>query len=124
MLELERLPLLAASSGGMTEVSYRPEADGEGMEKLIAWATAARPKPNVCPHCRAEHQHPAVTMPMSARRRNQRRQTLDQFERCEHQADAAAGTRRDALVDRVFGIDFTPALQREGRASAMPQQAS
>jgi hypothetical protein len=24
MLELERLPLLAASSGGMTEVSYRP----------------------------------------------------------------------------------------------------
>jgi len=61
-------------------------------------------------------------MPMSARRRNQRRQTLDQFERCEHQADAAAGTRLDALVDQVFGVDFTPTLQREGRASAIPQQ--
>jgi hypothetical protein len=61
-------------------------------------------------------------MPMTARRRNQRRQTLDQFERCEHQADAAAGTRLDALVDQVFGVDFTQALQRKGRASAVAQQ--
>ena len=59
---------------------------------------------------------------MSARWRNQRRQTLDQFERCEHQADSAAGTRLDALADQVFGVDFTQALQREGRTSAIPQQ--
>jgi hypothetical protein len=39
-----------------------------------------------------------------------------------NEADAAAGTRLDALVDQVFGVDFTPALQREGRTSAIPQQ--
>ena len=26
-------------------------------------------------------------------------------------------------MDPVFGVDFTPAPEREGRASAMPQQA-
>jgi len=61
-------------------------------------------------------------MPMSSRRRNQRRQTLDQFERSEHQADAAAGTWLDAFIDQVFGVDFTQALEREGRASAVAQQ--
>ncbi len=59
---------------------------------------------------------------MSARRRNQRRQTLEPFERREHQADAAAGTRLDALIDQVFGVDFTPALQCEGRSGAVAQQ--
>lgn len=67
-------------------------------------------------------QHPVVTMAMPARLSNQRRQTPNQFERREHQADAAAGTRLDALVDQVFGVDFRPALQREGRASSIPQQ--
>ena len=61
-------------------------------------------------------------MAMPARLSNQRRQTPNQFERREHQADAAAGTRLDALVDQVFGVDFRPALQREGRASSIPQQ--
>ena len=61
-------------------------------------------------------------MPMTARGWNQRRQTLDQFERRQHQADATAGTRLDALIDQVFGVDFTQALEREGRASAIPQQ--
>ena len=61
-------------------------------------------------------------MPMSARRRNQRRQTVDPFERREHQADAAAVTWFDALIDQVFGVDFTSTLQSEGRASAGAQQ--
>nr|WP_287635228.1 hypothetical protein [Accumulibacter sp.] len=65
---------------------------------------------------------PVVTMPMPARRRNRRWQTLDQFERRQHYADAAAETRLDALLDQVLGVDLTQALQREGRASAIPQQ--
>ena len=61
-------------------------------------------------------------MSMSARRRNQRRQTLDQFEWREQQADAAAGTWLDALIDQVCDVDFTPTLQREDRSSAGAQQ--
>ena len=59
---------------------------------------------------------------MPARRWNQRRQTLEPFERRQHPADAATGTGLDAFIDPVFGIDFTPALQCEGRASAVAQQ--
>ncbi len=61
-------------------------------------------------------------MPMSARRRNQRRHTLDQVERPEHHADAAAGTWLDALIDQVFGVDFTQTLHSEARSSAVAQQ--
>ena len=61
-------------------------------------------------------------MPMTARGWNQRRQTLEPFERREHPADAAAGTGLDALVDQVFGVDFTQTLQSEGRSSAVAQQ--
>ena len=39
-----------------------------------------------------------------------------------HPAGAAAGTRLDAFIDRVFRVDLSQALQREGRASAIPQQ--
>jgi hypothetical protein len=35
---------------------------------------------------------------------------------------SAAGTRLEALMDPVFGVDFTPVLQREGRSSAGAQQ--
>jgi len=49
--------------------------------------------------------------------------TLDQFERGQHQADAAARSRLDALIDQVLGIDFTQPFQREGRPRAAAQQA-
>jgi hypothetical protein len=93
---------------------------GHGCRRRTVWHAGERS--DLPPQRRVRCQHPVVTMPMSAWRRNQRRQTLDQFEGREHEADAAAGTRLDALVDQVFGVDFTPALQREGRASAIPQQ--
>ena len=59
---------------------------------------------------------------MPARQRNQRRQTVDQFERREHYADVATGARPDALVDRVLGIDFPKSFQREGRSGAVARQ--
>lgn len=62
-------------------------------------------------------------MATPARRRNQCRQTLDQFVRREQQSDAAAGTRLDALIDQVFGVDFTQSFQRKGRPGAVAQQA-
>jgi len=61
-------------------------------------------------------------MPMSARWRNQRHQTFDQFERRQHHADAAAGTWFDALMDQMAGVDFTQTPQREGGASTVAQQ--
>ena len=57
------------------------------------------------------------------RRRDQGRQTLDQFERGQHQADAAARARLDALIDQVLGIDFTQPFQRKGRSGAIAQQS-
>jgi hypothetical protein len=63
-------------------------------------------------------QHPVVTMAIPARRRNQRRQTVAQFEGRQHQTHAAAWTQLDALVDQLPGVDFTPTLQREVRTSA------
>ena len=60
---------------------------------------------------------------MPAWRRDQGRQTLDQFEWGQHQADAAARSRLDALIDQVLGIDFTQPFQREGRPGAVAQQA-
>jgi hypothetical protein len=60
---------------------------------------------------------------MPARWRNQGRQSLDQFEWGQHQADAAAHSRLDALIDQVLGIDFTQPFQREGRPRAAAQQA-
>jgi hypothetical protein len=55
-------------------------------------------------------------MAMPARRRNQGREALHQFERCEHQADAAARTWFDVFMGQVFGVNFTQSLQREGGA--------
>jgi hypothetical protein len=60
---------------------------------------------------------------MPARWRNQGRQSLDQFEWGQHQADAAARSRLDALIDQVLGIDFTQPFQREGWPRATAQQA-
>ena len=59
---------------------------------------------------------------MPAWRRNPRRQTLDQFERRQHQADTAARPQLRALVAPMLGIDFTQALQREGRPGTRPVQ--
>jgi len=59
---------------------------------------------------------------MAARRRNQRRQTVEQLLRCPHQADAATRPRLHALIDQVLGIDFTQALQRKCRTGAVAQQ--
>jgi hypothetical protein len=48
--------------------------------------------------------------------RNQRRQLLDQFEwGGQHQPNAAARSRLDALIDQALCIDFTQPLQRKGR---------
>lgn len=45
-----------------------------------------------------------LPMPMSARRwRNQRSQSLDHFERREHQADAAAESRPYGLIEQALG---------------------
>ena len=43
---------------------------------------------------------------MPTRRTNQRRQTLDQFERRREQADTAAGAGFETLVDRMLGVDL------------------
>jgi len=48
---------------------------------------------------------------------------IEQFERGEYQADAAARARLDALVDEVLGIDFAQSFEREGRPGAVTQQA-
>ena len=60
---------------------------------------------------------------MPAWRRNQGRQAVDQFEGCQHQADAAARPRLDALIDQVFGVYFTQSFQGKGRPGAVAQQA-
>jgi hypothetical protein len=88
------------------------------IKNFIIWATAVQPKTDLFPQRRVGCQHPVLTMLKSARGRNQRRQTLDQLERRQHQAVAAAGTQLDALIDQVVGVDFTPTIQRDGRASA------
>ena len=61
-------------------------------------------------------------MPMPARRRNQRGEAVEQFQRRQHQADAAAGTGLDALVDQMLGIDFAQPLQCKRRPGAVAQQ--
>ena len=59
---------------------------------------------------------------MSARRWDQCGQAIEQFKRGEHQRDAAARARLDALIDEVLRIDFTQPLQRKGRPGAVTQQ--
>jgi hypothetical protein len=49
--------------------------------------------------------------------------TLELIERGQHQADAAASSRLDALIDQALRIDFTQSFQREGRPRALAQQA-
>lgn len=75
------------------------------------------------PQRRIGCQHAVSAVAMPAWRWNQGRQTLDQFERGEHQADATARAWLDAFIDQVLGIDFTQSLQRKGRPGAIPQQA-
>jgi hypothetical protein len=53
----------------------------------------------------------------------QGRQPLDQFAWGQHQADAAARSRLDTLIDQALRIDFTQSFQREGRPGAVAQQA-
>jgi hypothetical protein len=86
--------------------SSRPEAAGEVIENFVVLATAVLPKPDRCPQWCAECQYAAVTMPIPARRQNQRRQ-MDQFERGEQQVDAATGTRLAPSINQVFCVDFT-----------------
>ena len=61
-----------------------------------------------------------VPRPMPTRGRNPRRHTLDQFERCEYQANAVVGTPLGTRVDQAFDVDLTQTLQSQGGSSAMP----
>jgi len=45
-------------------------------------------------------------MSMPPRRRNQGRQTLDQFERRQQHTDTATGAGLEALADQMLGVDL------------------
>jgi len=60
---------------------------------------------------------------MPTRRRDQCRQTVDQFERRQEQADTAAGAGLEALVDQMFGVDLAQSFEREDRTGAVAEQA-
>jgi len=59
---------------------------------------------------------------MAAWWRDQCRETIEEWHRRLHQADAALWAGLDALVDQMPGVGFTQAFQRKGRACAIPQQ--
>ena len=55
--------------------------------------------------------------------RNQCRQRIDQLQRAEHQGRAPIASRLGQVVDKLVRVDLREALQREGRAGTVAQQA-
>jgi len=53
-------------------------------------------------------------------RRNQRRQSFDQFVRRQEQPDTAAGAGLDAFVNQTLRINLAQRFEREDRTGAVP----
>ena len=76
---------------------------------------------NLLPECLGSTVPPATPMLVPARRRDQRRQTIEQFHRCQHQADAAAKGGLDALAEHKLGIGVSQSIHCKNHQRTLPK---